>query len=455
MPAIRNTFGEVGPIAALARSIDWSRHPLGPVDKWPPMMRQVIRLAMDSARPTFVLWGAEYFTFLNNAAIPYFGSRHTEAFGRPHAQAYPELWEQELIRTTHAQASGGTPVVLPASYNPYERQHWPEDAWFDVSFTPIRDSSDAVVGLYCKSTDRTQEILNSRRLRTLNRLAANPPAIDRSQAIERALLVIEDANDLSFAAAYLLDASGSRARLVGAVGVEEGSAIALLEMLMAATGSWLPHPFEVRQQVWVENLSARLEGYAVQVAAECAVLQPLWDEAEDRPVGVLALGANPRVGLDDRYREFLTAVGLTISSQVAESQTRQRLKEQRERHVRDRDRTAEINALFAHLVSAQEAAQRGIASEIHDQLGQGMTALRMNVEALCARAGGDAALTEQADRTLVLAQELDRRIDSLSWELTPAALDRLGLSAALRDLVTRWSTGDGIAADAGLPERRS
>ena len=42
-------------------------------------------------------------------------------------------------------------------------------------------------------------------------------------------------------------------------------------------------------------------------------------------------------------------------------------------------------------------------------------------------------------RTMRLAEELDRSIDFLTWELRPAALDRLGLSAALDDLVHAWS----------------
>jgi signal transduction histidine kinase len=114
---------------------------------------------------------------------------------------------------------------------------------------------------------------------------------------------------------------------------------------------------------------------------------------------------------------------------------------------RVRERTAEVQALFQRLVSAQEEERRRIARDIHDQLGQQMTALRMNIETLQSQSDGHAALVEQAERTQQLAEELDQSIDFLTWQLRPAALDHLGLSAALRNLVTGWSERFGVQAD--------
>jgi signal transduction histidine kinase len=112
---------------------------------------------------------------------------------------------------------------------------------------------------------------------------------------------------------------------------------------------------------------------------------------------------------------------------------------------RVRQRTSEINALLKRLIAAQEEERRRIARDIHDQLGQPMTALRMNLEALRAKANGDAGAghMERADR---LAEELDQSIDFLTGHLWPAALDHLGLPSALRNLVTGWSERFGVAA---------
>jgi PAS domain S-box-containing protein len=100
---------------------------------------------------------------------------------------------------------------------------------------------------------------------------------------------------------------------------------------------------------------------------------------------------------------------------------------------------ARVRELLRRLVNVQEEERRRIARDIHDQMGQQMTALRMNLESLLAKCDGQTELAEQSARTLALAEELDQSVDFLTWELRPTALDHFGLSAALANLVRGWS----------------
>ena len=100
---------------------------------------------------------------------------------------------------------------------------------------------------------------------------------------------------------------------------------------------------------------------------------------------------------------------------------------------------ARLQALYRRIVSVQEEERRRIARDIHDRLGQHMTAMRLNLDALRARLDDDAPALAQAIRTQRLADEVDRSIDFLTRDLRPAALDHLGLPAALRQLVREWS----------------
>jgi len=118
---------------------------------------------------------------------------------------------------------------------------------------------------------------------------------------------------------------------------------------------------------------------------------------------------------------------------------------------RVRDRTAQIRAMFTRLLSAQEEERRRIARDLHDQLGQQMTALRMNLEALQLKSRDHPPIAEQTERTQRLAEEVDRAVDFLTWDLRPPALD-VGLVAAIRTLVTGWSRRFGIAADVAAPD---
>ena len=116
-----------------------------------------------------------------------------------------------------------------------------------------------------------------------------------------------------------------------------------------------------------------------------------------------------------------------------------------------------VRELLRRLVSVQEEERRRIARDIHDQMGQAMTALRINLESLAVRCGSDPELATQAARTRQLAIELDQTLDYLTWQLRPASLDHFGLSAALGQLVRGWSERFGIPADyrgAGLSAMR-
>ena len=115
----------------------------------------------------------------------------------------------------------------------------------------------------------------------------------------------------------------------------------------------------------------------------------------------------------------------------------------RERRVAE----AQIKGLFSRLIAVQELERSRIARDIHDQLGQQMTALRMNLELLASRAEHDDLLAEQAVRTQRLAGELDKSVDFLTWDLRPAALDHLGLAAALAKLASDWSERFNIAVE--------
>ena len=110
---------------------------------------------------------------------------------------------------------------------------------------------------------------------------------------------------------------------------------------------------------------------------------------------------------------------------------------------------AELRALAARLQTTREEERTRIAREIHDELGQALTALKLDVAWLGAqrpRGGGnsgefrvvDQSITARIDETM----QLVRRIAS---ELRPSTLDQLGLQAALECLVQEATQRTGIA----------
>ena len=138
-------------------------------------------------------------------------------------------------------------------------------------------------------------------------------------------------------------------------------------------------------------------------------------------------------GQTDLLRQELVANAQENTSLIAE--------------IRDRRAAEEkITALFRRLVSAQDEERRRIARDIHDELGQAMTALKMNLEALDGTAPSTELFPALLRRSQALVRDLDRAIDFLTWDLRPA-IDQMSLSTALGGLVKSWSERFGIAAE--------
>lgn len=119
----------------------------------------------------------------------------------------------------------------------------------------------------------------------------------------------------------------------------------------------------------------------------------------------------------------------------------------RRRAERERERFAEqLRELSAHIEAAREEERTGIAREIHDQLGQALTVIKMDLTWIARRAAADAdlprePLLEKVTGLVRMADEVIDEVRRISSELRPAILDQVGLGAAIswkaRELETR------------------
>jgi signal transduction histidine kinase len=115
-------------------------------------------------------------------------------------------------------------------------------------------------------------------------------------------------------------------------------------------------------------------------------------------------------------------------------------------------RTAEEHArnLVGQLVTAQEDERRRISRDLHDLLGQHLTAIRLKLTALKDACGDHEGLCAQVEAVQKLAERVDSEVDFLAWELRPTALDDLGLGSALANYVAEWSKHYNVPAEVQL-----
>jgi signal transduction histidine kinase len=84
---------------------------------------------------------------------------------------------------------------------------------------------------------------------------------------------------------------------------------------------------------------------------------------------------------------------------------------------------------------------------MHDQFGEQLTALSLQIGRLRAVTADTPDLAGEIDALEEIARCLDDDVDALIWQLRPTALDDLGLEAALTNYMQAWSERTGIRAD--------
>jgi signal transduction histidine kinase len=105
------------------------------------------------------------------------------------------------------------------------------------------------------------------------------------------------------------------------------------------------------------------------------------------------------------------------------------------------EQTGELSRVSWHMLETQEAAARRFSHELHDELGQSLTAVKTNLTAI--EAGG-AFSRERVDDCLRLVDDAIGNVRQMSQLLRPTILDDFGLEAGLRWLAEGFATRTGI-----------
>ncbi len=108
----------------------------------------------------------------------------------------------------------------------------------------------------------------------------------------------------------------------------------------------------------------------------------------------------------------------------------------------------ELRRLAHQLVRAQEEERKVISRELHDEVGQLLTGLRMELGSLGQlQAAGNGAFRQRLADVKTLAEDALRSVRDLAMLLRPSMLDDLGLAAALRWQAKEFMRRTGVAAE--------
>jgi two-component sensor histidine kinase len=157
-----------GEMGALVRALDWSKTSLGPISAWPAHLKATISLMLPAQAQIVLFWGPEFVALYNDSYAPTIGMKHPRALGRPAQENWAELWDDLEPLLRRVLETGETVFAKDRPFY-IERHGYPENVFFDISYSPVRDEAGRVGGVLCIVSETTDRVVAQERQRLLLR----------------------------------------------------------------------------------------------------------------------------------------------------------------------------------------------------------------------------------------------------------------------------------------------
>jgi chemotaxis family two-component system sensor kinase Cph1 len=111
---------------------------------------------------------------------------------------------------------------------------------------------------------------------------------------------------------------------------------------------------------------------------------------------------------------------------------------------------AELSQVLRRTVVEQEAERQRIARELHDSLGQYLTVMRLDLDAIAHHDDASGPIRQRVEKLKSLTTDLGQEVNHLAWEIRPTVLDDLGLQTAFEQFLEEWSERSTLKFDLHL-----
>jgi PAS domain S-box-containing protein len=322
-----------GEMGALIRSMDWSATPLGPLESWPQSLRTSVSLCLSSTFPILVAWGPDDIQIYNDAYRPICGDLHPRAMGG----AFKKIWASALpvVGGAFDRAHQGEGAYIRDQRMFLDRHGYLEEAFMTFSFSPIRDESGEVGGIFHPITEATATVLNARRTQCLRDLAASLGEARTVEDIGRRIEAnaAQLALDVPFLLLYEIGDDGML-RLRANAGLQDHPALAPAVIPFDDVVWPFGQTAAVQAATQATNLAPRFEGRPCgpyDNPPDSAIVLPVALPGQEAPFGFVVAGVSVARALDADYLNFYDmlrgAVNTAVGNVIAYEKEQRRAEE--------------------------------------------------------------------------------------------------------------------------------
>ncbi len=194
--------------------------------------------------------------------------------------------------------------------------------------------------------------------------------------------------------------------------------------------------------VWLRELPLNIDFRRAAAAQEsglrAAVAFPVWVGREI--AAVLEFFATEDAVPDPALLEVMAHLGTQLGRVIERRRAEERLASSE----------SQLRELASRLVSVREEERKHMARELHDELGQSLTALKIDLRTLQRRLPSPVDLPARLDAMLALVDGTIAATQRLATELRPGILDDLGLIPAIQWQVEEFGRRTGVPATLGI-----
>jgi signal transduction histidine kinase len=140
----------------------------------------------------------------------------------------------------------------------------------------------------------------------------------------------------------------------------------------------------------------------------------------------------------------LTRLAPAVSRALREMKERRENRKAQERLIRSHD---QLRALTGHLQFVREEERTRIAREVHDELGQSLTGLKIDLSWLSGKVASDRTLQRKIKSMSADVDNTIQTVRRIATELRPGVLDSLGLAAAIEWQAMDFQDSTGIPCE--------